>query len=225
MSIASATATIPLVICIIAILPPPPPPPQYHHHHPNNKKARRNQEHQSPLPPPPPSGGFSSCITELELSNCGLTSLPDAIADLTGLRKLNAAKNRLRGLPSGMAALQELRIAFFLGNEFETVPSVLGQLKVSRDRSHHILNSTPNAIHPTFHACLYTHAHCTLVCTVGGSKSSSSLSRQQHSQLISITVSSISISIRSITAMATTAPSLSEPFHALVQGEPSLIYP
>jgi hypothetical protein len=55
----------------------------------------------------------------VQLSGCGLTALPTEIGDMAGLKKLNAAQNRLASLPPSFANLKELRTAFFLGCEFE----------------------------------------------------------------------------------------------------------
>ena len=73
--------------------------------------------------------GFARTLTELDLGGCGLVALPEDFGTHMGsLRKLNAAKNGLSALPPSFASLRELRIAFFLGCAFETVPPVLGTL-------------------------------------------------------------------------------------------------
>jgi len=53
------------------------------------------------------------------LSGCGLTTLPAEIGEMIGLKKVNAAKNRLASLPPSFVNLKELHTAFFLGCEFE----------------------------------------------------------------------------------------------------------
>lgn len=45
--------------------------------------------------------------------------MPAEIGNMAGLKKLNAAQNRLASLPPSFANLLELRTAFFLGCEFE----------------------------------------------------------------------------------------------------------
>jgi hypothetical protein len=55
----------------------------------------------------------------VQLSGCGLTTLPAEIGDMIGLKKLNAAKNRLASLPPSFVNLKKLHTAFFLGCEFE----------------------------------------------------------------------------------------------------------
>ena len=77
----------------------------------------------------PRNRNFGAALTELDLGGCGLAALPDDFGErLPSLRKLNAAKNALSSLPASFAGLLQLRIAFFLGCDFETVPSVLGRL-------------------------------------------------------------------------------------------------
>jgi len=63
-----------------------------------------------------------------QLGGCGLPAFPSEVGQMTGLRRLNAAMNRLRDLPASFEGLTELRVAFFLGCEFEVVPEVLGRL-------------------------------------------------------------------------------------------------
>ena len=76
----------------------------------------------------PRSKSFAGGLLELDLGGCSLCMLPSEVGSLQALRKLNAAKNRIKTLPDSFKNLTNLRIAFFLGCEFETVPSVLGRL-------------------------------------------------------------------------------------------------
>ncbi|ELR23309.1 serine/threonine protein kinase [Acanthamoeba castellanii str. Neff] len=74
------------------------------------------------------AGAFAG-VTELDLANRGLASLPAALCTgLPGLTKLNMAGNALTTLPPEFERLTSLRTAFFLGNGFTTVPEVLGRL-------------------------------------------------------------------------------------------------
>jgi hypothetical protein len=50
------------------------------------------------------------------------------VCDLTSLTKLNMAGNALTTLPAAFACLSNLRVAFFLGNRFTSIPEVVGQL-------------------------------------------------------------------------------------------------
>lgn len=69
---------------------------------------------------------------ELDLSACStpLDALPAATCEALGDRlvKLNAPNHALTSLPPSFSSLRRARVLFFLGNGFEAVPSVLGQL-------------------------------------------------------------------------------------------------
>jgi hypothetical protein len=55
---------------------------------------------------------------ELDLSNCGLESLPEAVSELVGLRNLNLRNNKeLRSLPAGLGSLAELEMLDLRGCE------------------------------------------------------------------------------------------------------------
>ena len=68
-------------------------------------------------------------LTHVDLSNCGLTSVPDAIFELgDSLELLNLGGNNLFELPDSMIKLQKLRILFFAQNKFQNIPIILGKL-------------------------------------------------------------------------------------------------
>lgn len=68
-------------------------------------------------------------VRELDLSNCGLTELPEELFGLAGtLEVLDVGGNRLTDLPPRMAELRALRVLFASGNRFRTSPPVLGAL-------------------------------------------------------------------------------------------------
>ena len=69
-----------------------------------------------------------SHVSELDLGNRGLSTLPVEICQLTQLTKLNLAHNALSTLPAEFAALSHLRTLFCLGCHFTTVPTVISQL-------------------------------------------------------------------------------------------------
>lgn len=68
-------------------------------------------------------------LTRLDLSDLGISALPDEIGTLSTLEFLNLGKNPLSTLPSTFAGLTSLKILFFLGCEFTKVPEVLGEMK------------------------------------------------------------------------------------------------
>ncbi len=65
---------------------------------------------------------------ELHLSDLALTTLPDSIADLTRLRRLNLANNRLSALPEGIAALTNLESLLLFNNQLRTLPDWIANL-------------------------------------------------------------------------------------------------
>eukprot|EP00591_Stephanopyxis_turris_P004549 CAMPEP_0195526018 /NCGR_PEP_ID=MMETSP0794_2-20130614/26816_1 /TAXON_ID=515487 /ORGANISM="Stephanopyxis turris, Strain CCMP 815" /LENGTH=452 /DNA_ID=CAMNT_0040656617 /DNA_START=428 /DNA_END=1786 /DNA_ORIENTATION=+ len=66
----------------------------------------------------------------LKLQNLGLRTFPLQIVNEFSetLEVLNMGGNRLNELPPSFAEFEKLRIAFFLGNEFEVFPPVLGSM-------------------------------------------------------------------------------------------------
>ena len=72
----------------------------------------------------------SSDAVELDLSNLGLTEVPQAIFDskFASVEKINFGGNKLNSLPSEFARLRKLKTLFFANNDFDSVPVVLGKL-------------------------------------------------------------------------------------------------
>jgi Leucine-rich repeat (LRR) protein len=68
-------------------------------------------------------------LTRVDLSDCGLTSIPDAVFLLGEcLEFLNLGGNMISTLPDSMVVFQKLRILFFAQNKFTHIPKVLGKL-------------------------------------------------------------------------------------------------
>ncbi|EIE81744.1 hypothetical protein RO3G_06449 [Rhizopus delemar RA 99-880] len=73
------------------------------------------------------SGGKS--LTELNLSNCKLSSLPEGLFENTlGLKRLVLDSNTLSTLPSSIGALQKLTKLSIQNNYLEVLPSEIGKL-------------------------------------------------------------------------------------------------
>ncbi|CAL6341707.1 unnamed protein product [Bathycoccus prasinos] len=68
--------------------------------------------------------------THLDLSECGLRTVPEEVLRLRNLEFLNLGKNKLHALPDSFAKdLPNLKILFCLANEFRKVPDVLGEME------------------------------------------------------------------------------------------------
>jgi adenylate cyclase len=73
------------------------------------------------------SGG--SCLSELVLSNCKLSSLPeDLFLNTQNLERLCLDSNTINALPSSIGALQRLVKLSIQNNNLETLPSEIGKL-------------------------------------------------------------------------------------------------
>ncbi|BDA46872.1 probable leucine-rich repeat-containing protein 7 at N-terminal half [Coccomyxa sp. Obi] len=62
---------------------------------------------------------------QLDLSECGLTSVPDDVLALTDLEELSLAGNDLRELPDGLCKLEKLRKLQLSGNRLKSLPESL----------------------------------------------------------------------------------------------------
>lgn len=68
-------------------------------------------------------------LKNVDLSNCGLTSIPNEIFSLSDcLESLNLGSNELTTLPDDFTKMNKLKILFFAQNCFTSIPSVLGSL-------------------------------------------------------------------------------------------------
>ncbi|KAG1474319.1 hypothetical protein G6F56_000424 [Rhizopus delemar] len=89
------------------------------------------------------------CLTELNLSNCKLSSLPENLFENTrGLKRLVLDSNTLSTLPSSIDALQKLTKLSIQNNYLETLPSEIGRLAKLRsiDVQKNNLKSLPKEI-------------------------------------------------------------------------------
>ncbi|MEG4233845.1 COR domain-containing protein [Microcoleus sp. Pol11C3] len=85
---------------------------------------------------------------ELDLSDLELRELPDTIASLTELQKLNLGSNQLRELPEAIASLTQLQVLYLYNNKLRELPKEipsLTQLQVL-DLSYNQLTERPEAI-------------------------------------------------------------------------------
>ncbi|WP_395733907.1 COR domain-containing protein [Prosthecobacter sp.] len=83
--------------------------------------------------------------TSLDLSSIGLTSLPESLRQLTGLKTLNLHNNKLSTLPEWLGRLTELQALLLAGNYLTTLPETLSQLVglKSLDLNKNQLNALP----------------------------------------------------------------------------------
>jgi Leucine-rich repeat (LRR) protein len=61
--------------------------------------------------------------------HAGLTALPDAIRELTTLRRIDLDHNALTHLPAEITALRELQSLLLYGNRLTAIPPELGHLR------------------------------------------------------------------------------------------------
>ncbi|CAO3647711.1 unnamed protein product [Mucor hiemalis] len=74
-------------------------------------------------------GDGGNCLTELNLSCCKLSSLPEDLFNNTqGLERLVLDSNTLNAIPSSIGALKRLVKLSIQNNNLETLPSEIGQL-------------------------------------------------------------------------------------------------
>ena len=66
--------------------------------------------------------------TELELAGMGLTEIPDSIAQLSQLQKLNLSSNEITDIPDTIAELSNLQELRFGGNKITAIPYRFAQL-------------------------------------------------------------------------------------------------
>jgi len=66
---------------------------------------------------------------KLDLSECGLTSIPTQVFELTGLEELSLAGNNISILPPEIGKLTSLERLQLSGNELKRLPEEMGELK------------------------------------------------------------------------------------------------
>ena len=74
-----------------------------------------------------PTGQLTT-LRDLRLAGNRLKEVPDAIARLSKLQKLYLTANRLTALPSSIGALSNLEVLYCGGNLLETLPDTIGLL-------------------------------------------------------------------------------------------------
>jgi internalin A len=89
-----------------------------------------------------------SNLSGLDLSGNQLTTLPEAIAQLSNLRVLYLRNNQLTTLPEAIAQLSHLRVLYLRNNQLTTLPEAIAQLSNLRelDLSDNQLTTLPEAI-------------------------------------------------------------------------------
>ena len=68
-------------------------------------------------------------VTELDLSNKGITELPDEIGDMITLKTLNLSYNNITNLPSSICKLSNLEKLLLTRNKIVRLPVGMGSLK------------------------------------------------------------------------------------------------
>lgn len=66
---------------------------------------------------------------KLDLSNKGITELPDELGDLSQLEEIDLSYNNIKQLPDSLFRLTNLKTILMTRNELETIPAAIGELK------------------------------------------------------------------------------------------------
>ena len=87
-------------------------------------------------------------ITELKLTDFGLSELPDSLGQLTKLISLDLSNNQIMQLPVSLGNLTELRSINLSRNQLTSLPDSFGQLSQLRalDISHNQLRDLPDSL-------------------------------------------------------------------------------
>lgn len=101
-----------------------------------------------------------SCIRNLEFACNRISHVPDAIAELEGLKKLNLSHNRLTSVPASLAKLNQLEKLDLRHNALSKLPDELYKTRIGRLR-----HSLPNHIEAM--PGLYIGALCAAQNTAG----------------------------------------------------------
>jgi internalin A len=64
----------------------------------------------------------------LDISQCGLTSIPESVRSLTNLRKLYLYENQLTALPEWIGELSNLKILHLEKNRLKSIPDSIASL-------------------------------------------------------------------------------------------------
>ena len=67
-------------------------------------------------------------LTRLDMRNCELESLPEAIGNLINLNYLHFGNNRLTSLPNALCNLKGLKTLYLHSNQLTVLPAALGNL-------------------------------------------------------------------------------------------------
>lgn len=90
----------------------------------------------------------NSRVTKLDLSAGGLTVLPAAVGELTGLTRLLLLNNQLEELPAELGYLTNLEKLYISDNELVSLPTSIGSLSALQrlEASNNALTSLPATI-------------------------------------------------------------------------------
>ncbi|CAH1251193.1 RIPK2 [Branchiostoma lanceolatum] len=72
---------------------------------------------------------IASGLLYLDLSNQGLTSIPEEVFDITDLEVLNVSNNKLTCIPEAIGRLQKLSLLYANGNMLTSLPQAIGSLQ------------------------------------------------------------------------------------------------
>lgn len=96
-------------------------------------------------------------LEELRAEDAGLSSLTDAIANLTAVRELHLRNNHLAELPAAIGSLAQLRVLDLRGNRLDTLPDSLATLPLAKlDLRWNPLRNPPAWLHELRDCLVYT---------------------------------------------------------------------
>ncbi len=90
----------------------------------------------------------NKAISSLNLSNCGINTLPDSIGTFKLLKILDLTYNRLSNLPESISRIVNLKKFFLSNNRLKSLPESVGNLQLLKEfiLDHNLLTEIPETV-------------------------------------------------------------------------------